>query len=233
MRLYFYAGQEPVRLVHTIVFDGDQEKDFIRGLGLAFAVPMREQVHNRHVRFSGEGDGLWSRAVQPLTGAPPLCMPGSRTSVYADQLAGKRVPNKEAFNAARAEAPRRLGGVGSTSSWRSPTPTASPSRSAPIRKAAGWMPAPGGAPPAWSSSATCRGGLAVGVKNFWQSYPASLEVRNATSAAAELRVWLWSPDAPAMDLRHYDTARARPGRQLRRRAAGLQHRRTAWRAPAS
>ena len=49
------------------------------------------------------------------------------------------------------------------------------------------------------------GGLAVGVKNFWQSYPASLEVRHATAAAAELRVWLWSPEAPAMDLRHYDT----------------------------
>src|SRR5262249_8560132 len=48
------------------------------------------------------------------------------------------------------------------------------------------------------------GGLAVGVKNFWQSYPGSLEVETATTNAAELRVWLWSPDAPAMDLPHYD-----------------------------
>ena len=55
VRLYFYSGQEAIRLVHTIVFDGDHEKDFIRGLGLVFTVPMREQVHNRHVRFSGEG----------------------------------------------------------------------------------------------------------------------------------------------------------------------------------
>src|SRR5213078_2241612 len=49
------------------------------------------------------------------------------------------------------------------------------------------------------------GGLGVGVKNFWQSYPASLEVQGASTAAAALYVWLWSPDAPAMDLRHYDT----------------------------
>src|SRR5207244_12455641 len=49
------------------------------------------------------------------------------------------------------------------------------------------------------------GGLGVGVKNFWQSYPASLEVRNGATPAADLYVWLWSPDAPAMDLRHYDT----------------------------
>src|ERR1039458_7330544 len=38
VRLYFYAGETAVRMVHSIVFDGDQEKDFIRGLGVEFAV---------------------------------------------------------------------------------------------------------------------------------------------------------------------------------------------------
>jgi hypothetical protein len=47
--------------------------------------------------------------------------------------------------------------------------------------------------------------LGVSVKNFWQSHPASLEVGGATTGEAALRVWLWSPDAPAMDMRHYDT----------------------------
>ena len=68
VRLYFYAGLEQVRLVHTIVFDGDDQKDFLRSLGVVFTVPMREQVHNRHVRFSGENDGLWAEPIQPLTG---------------------------------------------------------------------------------------------------------------------------------------------------------------------
>jgi hypothetical protein len=49
------------------------------------------------------------------------------------------------------------------------------------------------------------GGLAAVLRNFWQSYPTSLEVRGATTAAATLHVWMWSPDGPAMDLRHYDT----------------------------
>jgi YetA-like protein len=31
-RLYFYVEQAAVRMVHSVVFDGDQEKDFIRGL---------------------------------------------------------------------------------------------------------------------------------------------------------------------------------------------------------
>jgi hypothetical protein len=49
------------------------------------------------------------------------------------------------------------------------------------------------------------GGLAVGAKNFWEKYPASLEVSGGAAPAGELKLWFWSPDAPAMDLRHYDT----------------------------
>src|SRR5580698_7912716 len=60
VRLYFYKGETAVRLVHTIIFDGDQEKDFVRGLGVQFTVPMSQEVQNRDVRFSGDGDGLWS-----------------------------------------------------------------------------------------------------------------------------------------------------------------------------
>jgi len=50
-----------------------------------------------------------------------------------------------------------------------------------------------------------KGGLSIGLKDFWQSYPAPVEVRNAAKDMAELKVWLWSPYADAMDMRHYDT----------------------------
>src|SRR5580704_3758579 len=96
VRLYFYAGLENVRLIHTFIFDGDEKKEFIRGLGVSFAVPMREQVHNRHVRFSGEGEGLWSEPVQPATGRRVLALPAGGGNAFVDQLAGKRLPNLEA-----------------------------------------------------------------------------------------------------------------------------------------
>ena len=82
VRLYFYSGETSVRLVHTIVFDGDQEKDFVRGLGVQFAVPMRELPANRHVAFSGQDDGLWNEPLQPGGGNADqeagLATPGAR-----------------------------------------------------------------------------------------------------------------------------------------------------------
>ena len=67
VRLYFYAGIDSVRMVHSIVFDGDQNKDFIRGLGVQFDVPMRQLVHNRHVRFIGE-TGAFAEPVRIIAG---------------------------------------------------------------------------------------------------------------------------------------------------------------------
>ena len=69
VRLYFYSGQTAVRMVHTITFDGDQEKDFVRGLGVQFAVPLREEARNRTVRFVGSDGGVWSEPLQPGGGS--------------------------------------------------------------------------------------------------------------------------------------------------------------------
>jgi hypothetical protein len=204
VRLYFYAGIEQVGLVHTIVFDGDDQKDFIRGLGLAFAVPMREQVHNRHVRFSGEDGGLWSEPVQPATGRRFLMLPGTRTSAFPDQLAGKRLPNRDAFDRAGQ---KLLDDWAVWDSYRLSQPTPDGfTISKRTNPQSCWLDALAGRRAAGLVFAgDVSGGLAVGVKDFWQSYPKALEVHGAATDSAEVRVWLWSPDAPAMDLRHYDT----------------------------
>jgi len=203
VRLYFYGGQAAVRLVHSIVFDGDEHKDFIRGLGLVFEVPLREQVHNRHVRFSGEGSGLWAEPIEPATGARFLALPG-RGNLYADQLEGKRIPNKEEFG------PPGQTLLNDWAVWDSFKLFQATADGFTIHKRTNpqscWLEAGSGRRASGLVFVgDVTGGLGVAVKNFWQSFPSSLEVRNATSEAAELRVWLWSPDAPAMDLRHYDT----------------------------
>ncbi|MBC7857067.1 MAG: hypothetical protein IAF94_26855 [Pirellulaceae bacterium] len=209
VRLYFYAGQENVRMVHSIIYDGDESKDFIRGVGLVFAVPMREQIHNRHVRFSGEGRGLWSEPIQPMIGRggrfvadPTGPTPGA--DVYPDQVAGKRVPNKEQFN---ERGQTLLSDWAVWDDFKLVQPNADGFTIVKRTNAqSAWIPAAAGKRGSgFVFAGDVSGGLGVSLKNFWQSYPAALEVQKASSGLAELTVWMWSPDAPGMDMRHYDT----------------------------
>jgi hypothetical protein len=199
VRLYFYNGADSIRMVHSFVFDGDDQKDFIRALGVAFTVPMREQIHNRHIRFSGQDDGIWAEPVQPLTGRR-LLSPGA----FADQLAGKRIANRETFN---ANGQKLLADWASWNDYKLVQPNADGFT---IHKRTNpqscWLDAAAGRRSSgFVFAGDVSGGLGVGLRNFWQSFPASLEIRNAASDAAELQAWFWSPDGPAMDLRHYDT----------------------------
>ena len=208
VRLYFYSGESDVRLVHTIFFDGDQEKDFIRGLGLSFAVPFTEEVQNRHVRFASEDGGLWSEPLQPLIGRDGanriVTWPNGGGDVYPTQLEGQRIPNAGEVN---AQGKRILSMLASWSDFKltqlSPDGYTLVKRTNPQST---WLDSNAGRRAAgYAFVGDVSRGLGISIKNFWQSYPAELEIKNATSPAAQFNAWLWSPDATAMDLRHYDT----------------------------
>jgi hypothetical protein len=44
LRLYFHAGSASVRIVHSLIFDGDPARRFVRGLGLSGQVPMTDPL---------------------------------------------------------------------------------------------------------------------------------------------------------------------------------------------
>ena len=182
VRFYFYSSLTAVRIVHTIVFDGDQEKDFLRGLGVQMAVPLREEPRNRTVRFAGEDGGMWSEPLQP--GGGSIAQESGQPFTGRGEFAQNAIwddfkltqPNPDGFTIVKRTNPK--------STWLS---------SAAGKRAAGL---------AFVGDLT--GGLAISVKNFWQSYPTGLEVRHASGPVADLTAWLWSPDGPQMDMRHYD-----------------------------
>jgi hypothetical protein len=202
LRLHFYAGSERIKLVHSIVYDGEQGKDFIKSLGIAFDVPMREALYNRHVMFAGSGDGVWSEPVQPLTGRRPLVFNDDMT-LYKQQLEGKRIPEYKEFNVSG----RRL--LDNWASWHNYRLSQLSSDAFSIRKQANdnnpWIGTfTGSRSRGLAFAGDVSGGLAVCLQDFWQSYPSTLEIVNARSENATLNVWLWSPEGEAMDLRHYD-----------------------------
>jgi hypothetical protein len=183
LRLYFYSGQQDIRVVHTIVFDGDQEKDFVRCLGLQFDVPMRDEPRNRTVRFAGPDGGLWSEPLQPGG--------GSAAQETGQEFAGNPVFLKNA--------------IWDDFKLSQPTPDGFTIVKRTNPKSAWVFSNAGKRAPGLAFAGDLGGGLAVSVKNFWQSFPSGLEVRHASAPSAQLIAWLWSPDGPEMDMRFYDT----------------------------
>ncbi len=206
VRFYFYAGSKTIRMVHSIVFDGKQNRDFIRALGIHFKVPMREEVQNRHVMFSGQGNGLWSEPVQPMVGRGGRFArdPKTKKNVYPEQIAGKRVPNREDYG---KRGQNYLADWAVWGGYKLMQPNAHGFRIVKrTNPRSAWIRVDGGKRASgFAFVGDESGGLGVSLKNFWQSYPSSLEVENANSGEADLYVWLWSPSAPEMDMRHYDT----------------------------
>ncbi|GAA4671936.1 hypothetical protein [Phytohabitans rumicis] len=196
VRLYFYAGATDVRVVHTFVWDGDPERDFLAGLGLRAGVVMRDAPHDRHIRLAGP-EGFLTEAVRGLTGLRRD--PGAQAR--ADQVAGRAVgdiPNPEVS-----------GRLHLIPQWNDYTLDQNSADGFLLRKRTApghaWVTIPSGTRSAgygYVGGAT-GGGLGFGLRDFWKLHPTRLDIRGAATDIATATVWMWSPSAPAMDLRYW------------------------------
>ena len=221
VRLYFYDGSEQMKMVHSFLFDGDQNQDFIRALGVRFDVPMREALYNRHIAFSCADGGVWSEPVQPLVGRRVLTLGDAANrnsgrdvtdknagkdkeiSLQQQQMEGKRIPPYETFD----EKNRSL--LDNWASWNTYRLSQLTADAFSIRKRANdtnpWIGTFSGTrSEGYAFAGDVSGGLGLCLHDFWQSYPSAIEISETKTPVATLTAWLWSPDAEPMDLRHYD-----------------------------
>ncbi len=197
VRLYAYAGSAGLRIVHSFVFDGAANHDFLASLGVQAAVPMRGALHDRHVRIATDGQ-MFAEGVRPLTGLRRD--PGAP---FRDaQIAGRAVPPLDQMARTVRDTLERIPAWGD---FRLEQPNANgwaiTKRTAPNQ---GWIDADEGhRAPGFAYVGGADGGAAIGQRWFWQRHPTALHIDAATEDTARLTAWLWSPEAPAMDLRPY------------------------------
>ncbi|MEK5467061.1 hypothetical protein MKY64_18750 [Paenibacillus sp. FSL R7-0210] len=200
LRLYFYAGLASIRLVHTFHYDGNPQQDFIKGLGLLFKVPLSGPLYNRHVRLAGSG-GIFSESPKTLQTRRTR---GKYAGMFAGQLEGQSQhfdPVEDAYFTSLLQ---------DSAVWNDFRLVQSSSEHYAVHKRTGpdctWIKGAEGRRAGGLGYIGCdSGGLAAGVKDFWQKHPSGLEISGTSGAEAALTVWFWTPEAPAMDLRHYDT----------------------------
>jgi hypothetical protein len=201
LRVYLGAGDESIRLVHSFIWDADAEHDFVRGLGLELAVPMTDEAHNRHVRFGAASGGIWGEPVRVLTGLRRD--PGA--AVRAAQVAGVATPPVSQWSA------QVQAGYQDLALWNDFTIfQESPDHFAVWKRTTSegsWLKhaGHGSRGSGFGYVGGVSGGLGVGIRDFWQRFPRSLDVRAASTDSAAVTLWSWSPLGGAMDLRHYDT----------------------------
>lgn len=206
VRLCVFGSSDDIQLSHSFIFDGDQDRDFISALGVAVDVPMRERTYNRHVAFATADGGVWSEPVQPLVGRRVLNNPSTGKPfplMQEMQMRGERVADYQELD----EAGRKL--VDEWAEWDGFRLSQNGPDGYTIRKRAThdspWIGTYGGHRAGGCVYAgDVSGGVAVAMKDFWQSAPSGLEVDGARDDNATIYAWLWNPDAEPMDLRHYD-----------------------------
>ena len=200
LRFYLYANSDAIRIVHSIVFDGQAGKDFISGLGIQFQVPLAgEELYNRHIRLPGLDEGFLHEAVQGVTGLRRD--PGE--NVRLSQFEGKETPNVTTWDESVSS---RLQYIPVWNDYSlnqlSPDGFTIKKRTKPGQ---GWIDIPGGTRShglAYLGGAT-KGGLAVGLRDFWKRHPTGIDISNAASDKGALTIWLYSPEATPLDLRPY------------------------------
>ena len=198
LRFYFTAGSAAIRVVHTVIWNGDANEDFLAALGLRVGVPLRAALHDRHVRMAGEEGGFLSEAVRGLTGLRRD--PGAE--VRAAQVAGRPTPPVETWDAAVS------GRLEKIPAWNDMTLSQPTPDGFTLRKRTasgrGWVGVTaGGRSDGFAYLGDIGGGVGVGIRNFWQSYPASLDIRDAAKDEGSVTAWLYSPEAEPMDMRFY------------------------------
>jgi len=192
VRFAFYAGTGIARVTHSVTYDGDPETDAVSGLGLAFDVPLSGPAHHRHVRFGGD-EGLFREPAR-------LLPPGA--DGYERHLDGEAVA-----------APDSVSGMTPWADFELLQDSADHYR---VRKRVSddhaWVDAAHGRRAAGLGFAgDDGGGLALAMRNCWETYPSSLAATGLTGDAATLTAWFWSPGAEPMDLRLYDDPREDAG----------------------
>ena len=75
-----------LKFTHTFLYDGDENQDFLKGLGIRFQSPLAGALYNRHVKFTGD-HGVFHETLVPLTSWRPRVP----EEIYRRQMAGEKL----------------------------------------------------------------------------------------------------------------------------------------------
>ena len=197
--------EREIQLKHTFIYDGDAAVDFIKGVGVEFEQDISGELYNRHVKIAGDC-GVMHEAAQLMS----LWRPRLTPELYKKQLSGAPI-DFEGVVDLRNNNPINMDDIDNVTKWDryrlcqvTPDSYQISKRTAPDECTyikAGFGKRSMGLVFAGSTDK----GIGVAMKDFFQKAPSSIYAEGLTADKCSVTAWIIPPDAPACDMRHYDT----------------------------
>lgn len=197
IRMFLWNHSSEVRFVHTFLYDGVEEKDFLKGMGIRFDACLPGKNYQHHVQFPTD-KGVFHETSVLLMGHHIGLEPG----VFKGQLLGEKIDNGTYGDADKAADMLPVWdryAMVQDSAYHYRICKQSQKECCELgclqgRRAPGVM-----------AVSEDNGGIILGIRDFWQKYPSGLEVTGISRNQCCCTAWFYSPEAESYDFRHYST----------------------------
>ncbi len=198
IRLKFGLNSDKIDITYTFLYDGDEEKDFLKGLGITFDKPMKSAMYNRHVKMETDFGTFHESVVQLVSWRPRVPV-----EKYEAQMNGEIInfegKGQEDINFILENTPY----------WSEFDICQYSHNSFTIKKKLFgdnlcYIDAlKGGNTKGTVSFGDENGSIILGTRDFWEKYPSGYTIKDLDKEVANATMWIWSPHAEVMDFRHY------------------------------
>ncbi len=198
LRIAVGIQSDEITFTHTFFYDGDPNKDFLKGLGLRFYCPMQGAMYNRHVKF-GVDHGMFHESMNLLL----TWRPRVRQDIYDAQIAGKRLDLSKERDGEVIDSAKDMPTWSHYTMYQD-SPTHFAIRKKIDQENCCYLDALHGyRAPGYAALGGENGGLMFARRDFWKKYPSGFWMNGIDRDMAEATVWFWAPEVEAMDFRHY------------------------------
>lgn len=198
IRMSVGLDSRELAFTHTFLYDGEEEKDFLKGIGLVVDIPIKGAMYNRHVRFEGDYGTFHETMAELLTWRPRI-----PEEIYAAQMRGEflnpKGKDREVVKTVLSDMPfwdEYDFCQDSPNHFRIKKKTSLPNGC--YLDCLHGQRSLGGA--AFGGE---NGSVLFSIRDFWQTYPSGYTFKGLTGEEAQAFIWIFSPGAEAMDFRHY------------------------------
>jgi len=189
---------EKIDFVHTFLYDGNEEKDYLKGLCVRFHAPLTGQIYNRHVKFEGDYGCFHEAMAQLLSWHPRIA-----EHVYRSQMNGVKL---DLAGKDLAKVDQILGDMPYWSEYDmcQDSPSHFSIKKKMIDKNCCYLDCLSGLKTRGAAAfGSENGSILFSIRDFREKYPSGYTFKNLDQEEAWADIWLWPSGVDAMDFRHY------------------------------